>query len=497
MTTDALPGAWVETTIDELLEQLENGRIVHHGWSPQCDAVPAQAQEWGVLKTTAIQAGRFEPQHNKRLPADKQPRHDLEVNTGDIVMTCAGPRARCGVPALVRATRARLILSGKMYRFRPDSRLMLDRYLEYFLLSPIAQEQIEGMKTGISDSGLNLTHGRFFKLVVPVPPIAEQKRIADEIERRLSHVDAAERSLRHAQKTLAGARVALIHATCTSELGSPPDRPDCPGSAIEARPALAPGSPTLPKDWSWYRLGDILREPLRNGRSAATADGADGVRTFTITAVTQRDFGRHNTKVAVGDAADFADLFVKDGDILIQRSNTPDLVGSAALYRGPHDVAVFPDLLIRIRVLESIEPEWVEMVLRWEHTRRFLRSIASGLSGSMPKIDQGKISQVLVPLPPPETRAAALHEYARRSSILDAGQHSIEQQLRRCVTLRRSILLAAFRGSLVPQDPDDEPAEAFLQRIRDERAAAAQSKTVKKNTTTTPRKPRAKKEPAA
>ena len=139
------------------------------GWSPQCEKEPATKIEiWGVLKTTSIQPGEFQPEHNKRLPAHFEPRPSIEVRSGDLLLTNAGPRARCGIPCLVRTTRPRLMLSGKMYRFRPEPEIVDPRFLELFLLSPVAQARIDKMKTGISDSGLNLTQGRFLQLRVPV-----------------------------------------------------------------------------------------------------------------------------------------------------------------------------------------------------------------------------------------------------------------------------------------------------------------------------------------
>lgn len=159
--------------LGEVLRPLENGRKIQQGWSPQCEKVPAGDGRWGVLKTTSIQAGTFDGQHNKQLPDGLAPRPELEVQVGDLLITCAGPRARCAVPTLVRATRPRLMMSGKMYRFRPDETLCDPRYLELLLLSPAAQKTLDSLKTGISESGLNLTHGRFTSMLVPIPPIAE------------------------------------------------------------------------------------------------------------------------------------------------------------------------------------------------------------------------------------------------------------------------------------------------------------------------------------
>src|SRR5437588_12668743 len=114
-----LPSTWIVVPIHELFTPLQDGRTLHQGWSPQCDKGPSPNEAvWGVLRTTSIQEGRFECEHNKCLPVKLAPRPNLEVDVGDIVITCAGPRSRCGVACLVRNTRKRLMISGKMYRFR-------------------------------------------------------------------------------------------------------------------------------------------------------------------------------------------------------------------------------------------------------------------------------------------------------------------------------------------------------------------------------------------
>ena len=152
------PAGWTETRIEEVLLPFANGQTLRQGWSPQCEAFPSRtAQEWGVLKTTAVQDGAFLEQHNKQLPSGLEPDENLEVERGDLLLTCAGPRARCGVVCLVRKTRPRLMASGKMYRFRPEPRIVLAEFLEAFLRSHDTKKRIDAMKTGISDSGLNLT----------------------------------------------------------------------------------------------------------------------------------------------------------------------------------------------------------------------------------------------------------------------------------------------------------------------------------------------------
>jgi len=62
------------------LQPFDNGQTLRQGWSPQCENFPAQTEViWGVLKTTAIQDGEFQPEHNKQLPETLDPDPEIEV----------------------------------------------------------------------------------------------------------------------------------------------------------------------------------------------------------------------------------------------------------------------------------------------------------------------------------------------------------------------------------------------------------------------------------
>src|SRR5262249_38179224 len=121
--------------------------------------------------------------------------------------------------------------------------------------------------------------------------------------------------------------------------------------------------PELPDGWCWTIMDALLREPLRNGHSAKRAHDGD-VRTLTLSAVTDSDFSERNTKLTAADRDQVRDLWLEPGDIFVERSNTPELVGTAALFRGVRTFAIFPDLLIRVRPAENVLPVYVEAVLR-------------------------------------------------------------------------------------------------------------------------------------
>jgi type I restriction enzyme S subunit len=144
------------------------------------------------MKTTAVQPLRFMDKENKRLPPAHDPRTKLELAAGDLLITRAGPRSRVGVACLVKTTRPHLMLCDKAYRLRVKLDVAMAGFLEIVLNSPDMLDALDELKTGISDSGLNLTQKRFKELLVPLPPLVEQSRVVAEVERNLSLADEAE-----------------------------------------------------------------------------------------------------------------------------------------------------------------------------------------------------------------------------------------------------------------------------------------------------------------
>jgi len=82
------------------------------------------------------------------------------------------------------------------------------------------------------------------------------------------------------------------------------------------------------------------------------------------------------------------------------------------------------------------------------------------------------VRRTALPLPPLAEQEEIVAEVERRLSVAEGVEAQVEAGLKRAARLRQAILKRAFEGRLVPQDPADEPAEALLERIRIERAAA-------------------------
>ena len=168
----------VEWQVKRLGSVLEN---INQGWSPDCESDPADMGEWGVLKTTAVVWQGYQEHENKSLPAALKPRPFLEIKSGDLLMTRAGPNSRVGVVAYVYYTRSKLMLSDKIYRLVPAKNID-GRFLCYSLSGFQSQRHLSNLKTGMAESQTNISQEIVKALLTVCPHEKEQTQIADYID---------------------------------------------------------------------------------------------------------------------------------------------------------------------------------------------------------------------------------------------------------------------------------------------------------------------------
>jgi len=173
---------WVQETVGDVIASMDAG------WSPRCDDIPAKGDQWGVLKTTAVQWCEFRPFENKALPTALQPIPSLAVKQGDVLVTRAGPRKRVGVVAGVRQDEPKLIISDKLIRLRPNVKVE-PRFLELALASPLSQEFIFQRKTGLADAQVNISQAILRATPLAYPSLEKQRQIVDEMDQLQTEVD--------------------------------------------------------------------------------------------------------------------------------------------------------------------------------------------------------------------------------------------------------------------------------------------------------------------
>jgi type I restriction enzyme S subunit len=204
------------------------------GWSPKCESEPASPLEWGVIKTTAIQPIHFRATESKRLPAHLEARPALTLENGDVLITRAGPRSRVAIACVVREAHPRLMLCDKAYRLRVKSETVNPVFVAYMLNAPRSLEALEQMKTGISDSGLNLTQSKFLALPIPDFTLNTQSEIVRRIETMFNWIDRLASETTNARKLIDHLDQAVLAKAFRGEL-VPQDPNDEPASVLLER----------------------------------------------------------------------------------------------------------------------------------------------------------------------------------------------------------------------------------------------------------------------
>jgi hypothetical protein len=155
---------------------------IEAGKSPDVPNRPAEMDEWGVLKVSAVRPWGLDEAENKVLtrPAAINPHH--EVRAGDLLITRANTPQLVGLTCYVKSTRPRLLLSDKTLRLAVKSEAASPQYLNYVLGSHEARKQIEMSGTGSSGSMKNISQNEIRSVRIPLPHVTEQRRIVAIIE---------------------------------------------------------------------------------------------------------------------------------------------------------------------------------------------------------------------------------------------------------------------------------------------------------------------------
>lgn len=295
--------------------------------------------------------------------------------------------------------------------------------------------------------------------IIPLPPLAEQKQIADLLDNLLAQVDTLKTRLDAIPNILKRFRQSVLTAAVSGKLTE------------EWR-----GSEEL-IGWENKTVLDVVKEKPRNGYSPKGVDYDTPYRNLTLSATTLGYFVENKFKFIDINITNDSYLWIKSGDILIQRANSLEYVGVSAIYKGTEKKYVYPDLMMKCIPDECILGDYLHYSLLSKKVRKYFQDNATGTAGNMPKINQKTVCSAPINLPPIEEQT----EIVRRGEELFAFADQIEQRVKtsqqRVNHLTQAILAKAFRGELTAewreQNPDlisgENSAAALLARIKTER----------------------------
>ncbi|CAL9464633.1 Type-1 restriction enzyme EcoKI specificity protein [Streptomyces sp. enrichment culture] len=439
-----LPKGWARVRLGDILARIEAGK------SYKCEPRPASAEEWGVIKVSAMTWGDFDEGENKAVPAGFPFNPDYEIRPGDILLSRANTAAYVGASVLVRNCRPRLLLSDKSLRLIPAKGI--DReWLAYFLSSPGVRGEISERATGTKDSMRNIAQGALADIECLLPPLAEQRRIVGTLDEQFSRLVSGTGALRGALAKVAGLRSkVLADLTTPSSVG-----------------------------WTKYQLSD-LAITVRNGMYVSRPGvEPDGVPILRIGAVRPMQLDLSDSRYSAMDEKRVAeDGYLLDrGDLLFTRYNgNPAYVGACAVVPENAGALTYPDKLIRVQLRRSVaDPKFVAMACTGGSARRVIQAAVKTTAGQA-GIAGKDLKKVPIWLPSLDEQRERVRAYENWESMISRLEKEVAKGERNSGKLRRSLLAEAFAGRLIPQDPADESADSLFDRICAEREVAGATK---------------------
>ncbi len=222
-------------------------------------------------------------------------------------------------------------------------------------------------------------------------------------------------------------------------------------------------------------LRNVLKSGLTNGRSVPSLPG--GFPVLRLTALGGDYVDLDQRKEGDWTAEEANPFLVQRGDFLISRGNgSVSLVGRGALIKDEPSPVAYPDTIIRARPdTEKILPDYLRIMWGSLPVRRQIETQARTTAG-IHKVNQKILGSIEFPLPSLDVQRSLCAQWASIEQRTQQLTHTVSASTQRATILRRSLLTEAFAGRLAPQDPNDEPAEELLARIRAEREAAGPKK---------------------
>jgi type I restriction enzyme S subunit len=257
------------------------------------------------------------------------------------------------------------VLNQHIFKVGENASLVDRTYLFFALREAMAEirAQVHGATMR------HITKPEFEAIEVPLPPLEDQKRIAAILNEQMAAVEQA-RAAAEAQLEAAKALPAAYLRAVFSN-----------GDA---------------QRWQKIPLGDVSR--LLPSKSIAT-DGDAEVQAITTACLREGGFASSGIKTARMWAKDIPECTLARGEILVARSNTPELVGRVAMFPGEPMGAVASDLTIRILPTGAINSEFLTAYLSYLYQSGYWKERAGGASGTMKKITREQIQAEQVPLP--------------------------------------------------------------------------------------------------
>ena len=235
----------------------------------------------------------------------------------------------------------------------------------------------------------------------------------------------------------------------------------------------------IPKGWEWCRLRDVIYPPKYGTSSKSLSNGDVPVlRMGNI----QDGEVVYDKLVFSNNVEDNRKYLLQDGDLLFNRTNSAELVGKTAIFKGNRHV-IYAGYLILLRPIKT-NSEYLNYIFSSPYVRSYCKEVKT-IGVQQCNINAEKVSQLLVPIAPFEEQMRIVDKI--KEVLPSVDKYSISQynldllnvSLSEC--LKKSILQEAIQGRLVPQIAEEGTAKELLEQIKTEKQKLVKEGKLKKS----------------
>jgi type I restriction enzyme S subunit len=453
----ALPKGWIKT-------QLESIANVEMGQSP-----PGSATNTDQIGFPLV-GGASDFQDGQIIPSRYTSKPTKISQVGDLILCI---RATIGKLA---TSKGELCLGRGVAGLRP---LAIDpSLLAYFL-----QHEVDALnEAGTGTTFRQIDKATLSNWPVPLPPLAEQRRIVAKLDSLFARTRRTRAELERIPPLVEHYKQAILAAAFRGDLTKDWRSRTHPLSItgnISGIDGRSGALPTLPDLWSWNNIAAVSQVNGGLTKNAMRRDLAERVPYLRVANVYANELRLDDVQEIGCTTAELKRTKLETGDLLVVEGNgSLEQIGRVALWDGSIGLCSHQNHLIRVRAGDSITPQYLLYWMLSPLGRHYIEQIASSSSG-LHTLSISKVSGLPVPLcSQPEMQVIVetikhawrwierlLEDYSKATKLLER--------------LDESLLCNAFRGELVSQDPNDEPASALLERIKAVRSDKGKAQQLK------------------
>lgn len=447
------PQTWKTATLADICYRIVDGS--HNPPTGQPSGKP-------MLSAKNIQNGKIHFDELRLLSNDdfELENNRTNISAGDVLLTIVGAIGRT---AVVPETAPDFTLQRSVAVLK--SNFINPNYLRYLLDSPTAQSFFLNNAKGTAQKGIYLK--ALGGMQIPVAPPEEQTRIAQKLDELLGQVDILKARIDGIPVLLKRFRQSVLASAVSGRLTMDwRDQQDKQPSGGELAPA----------GWTQTVFGEICRE-ITVGYVGKMADQyqEEGVPFLRSQNVRPMRFSPENILYI---SKEFHSSIFKSrlepGDLAVVRSGAP---GVTCVIPESLPIANCSDLVIA-RPSEKLN-SWFGCI--YMNSEVAQRNVAENQVGvAQQHFNVGSMKKMPINLPPLTEQTEIVRRVEQLFAFADQLDARVKAAQVRIDRLTQSILVKAFRGELMPQEPNDEPASVLLERIKVQRAAAPKARRGRK-----------------